>query len=139
MNTDTRRGGTHRVLKQLVTQPATGKAMPSTSPKGRNHIKHKHRQMSTLLLLGGRGRTSLVQCTQDTLQVYKHILICRSFKCRHMPSVHPLTLPVSWTHFMGLLPSGWFSSVLSRKHVAFTSLFHRHPHIHKSPWLASAA
>lgn len=26
----------------------------------------------------GRGRMSLVQCTQDTLQVYRHIHICRS-------------------------------------------------------------
>lgn len=78
MNTDTRRGGTHRVLKQLVTQPATGKAMPSTSPKGRNHIQHKHRQMSTLLLLGWKRQdvTGTVHTRYSpSLQAHTHLQV----------------------------------------------------------------
>lgn len=48
-HTEYRNGWSHR---QCVTQwLATGKTMPSISPKESNHIKHKYRQVSPLLLL----------------------------------------------------------------------------------------
>lgn len=75
-STDMLRGGTHRILKWLVTLAATGKTMPSTSPKERNHIKHKYRQVSPLLLLGWKKQD--VTCAVHTryppsLQAYTHL------------------------------------------------------------------
>jgi len=89
-------------LTRPVTEIATDKALPSTSPTYRTHIHYKHNK-SRHLLLSIWQRQKVTSGGAHTPVCRLTIRVCRFLKDQHSLSVHMTLLPVSRT----TLPTPW--------------------------------